>query len=415
MSTRSTQEPRTANASRRSPRITSPACWPTTTGSRSGRRAIAPRGDYPRLGRSATLKPVDDEPVWSVVCFYIKAGHRRQGVSSALLKAAVRHAKAQGARIVEGYPVDPCGGKVANGDAYTGVPKLFRAAGFTEVLRRSDTRPIMRVPMLGLLTTRGSWRTARGRRGTSPSGAHRRRGTVAQKPAAAARPERRPAAAPTGHGPRYGFGHREDLVVVEVVGDAEALVGVADHPEHARRAPTPRPAAWWRSGAAPARAVSSMSSCDPTHQPLRSWPSSSTPSSSHAADDLVVHDALVGLQLVAAHAAARAASAIAASVGQVGVVHGRPVDRPSPSVPHRQVVADREGLAVADHHADDRAADGTHERTHVFMPGLREADLVARAVGVGVRARRAAPARACPSPARRARCPPRRSPRRTRC
>jgi GNAT superfamily N-acetyltransferase len=107
--------------------------------------AIAPRAEYPRLGRSPTLKPVDDEPVWSVVCFYIKAGHRRQGVSTRLLEAAVRYAKAQGAKIVEAYPVDPCGGKVANGDAYTGVPELFAAAGFEEVLRRSDTRPIMRV------------------------------------------------------------------------------------------------------------------------------------------------------------------------------------------------------------------------------------------------------------------------------
>lgn len=105
---------------------------------------IAPREEFGRLARSAALKPVDDQPVWSVVCFYIGRGYRRQGIALELLKAAVRYASDQGAKIIEGYPVDPKERKVENSDAYTGVPDMFLESGFQEVARRSNRRPIMR-------------------------------------------------------------------------------------------------------------------------------------------------------------------------------------------------------------------------------------------------------------------------------
>jgi len=106
--------------------------------------AIAPREQYPRLGRSRILKPVDDQPVWSVTCFFIARGFRHQGLSTKLLKAAVDFARARGAKIVEGYPHDS---KKATADVfvYTGLVSAFRKAGFKEVARRSKTRPIMRV------------------------------------------------------------------------------------------------------------------------------------------------------------------------------------------------------------------------------------------------------------------------------
>jgi len=105
--------------------------------------AIAPRKQYPRLNSSRILKPVDDQPVWSVTCFYIARGFRHQGLSTALLKAAVDFACARGAKIVEGYPHDA---KKATADVfvYTGLASAFRKAGFKEVARRSKTRPIMR-------------------------------------------------------------------------------------------------------------------------------------------------------------------------------------------------------------------------------------------------------------------------------
>ncbi|UCC74683.1 MAG: GNAT family N-acetyltransferase [Gemmatimonadota bacterium] len=106
--------------------------------------AIQPRDAFPRLEGSRTLKRVDDEPVWSVACLFVAKGHRRTGVSSRLLEAAVKHARRQGAKIVEGYPVEPKKGRTADAFAWTGTASAFRKAGFTEVARRSETRPIMR-------------------------------------------------------------------------------------------------------------------------------------------------------------------------------------------------------------------------------------------------------------------------------
>jgi GNAT superfamily N-acetyltransferase len=105
--------------------------------------AIAPREQYPRLGSSRILQPVDEQPVWSVTCFFIARGFRRQGLSTELLKAAVAFARARGAKIVEGYPHET---KKTTADAfvYAGLFSAFRKAGFKEVARRSETRPIMR-------------------------------------------------------------------------------------------------------------------------------------------------------------------------------------------------------------------------------------------------------------------------------
>ena len=105
--------------------------------------ALAPRGEWTRLDRSRILKPVDDRAVWSVVCFFIKKPYRGQGLTAQLLRAAVEYAGKRGARIVEGYPVEPQ--KVtAPVFVYTGIASAFLAAGFHEVARRSPTRPIMR-------------------------------------------------------------------------------------------------------------------------------------------------------------------------------------------------------------------------------------------------------------------------------
>lgn len=106
--------------------------------------SVAPRETFPVLGRSRILKPVDDRPVWSVVCFFIGKEHRRQGLSVGLLQAAVDYAQENGAEIIEGYPVEPKDGSSPDVFAFTGVARAFRLAGFVEVLRRSPTRPIMR-------------------------------------------------------------------------------------------------------------------------------------------------------------------------------------------------------------------------------------------------------------------------------
>ncbi len=105
---------------------------------------MAPREDYVALERSRILKPVDEQTVWSISCLFIKRPYRRQGVSTQLLKAAVEFAAERGAKIVEGYPVEPSMENMPDPFLWHGIPSAFLAAGFAEVLRRSKSRPIMR-------------------------------------------------------------------------------------------------------------------------------------------------------------------------------------------------------------------------------------------------------------------------------
>ena len=109
--------------------------------------AIAPREVFSGLSRSRVLKPVDDRPVWSITCLFVKKPYRRRGVSVRLIEAAVEFARKRGAQIVEGYPTAPTMEKTPDPFVYMGVPSAFSAAGFTEVARRSSSRPVMRFEM----------------------------------------------------------------------------------------------------------------------------------------------------------------------------------------------------------------------------------------------------------------------------
>lgn len=106
--------------------------------------AVAPRSVFVRLENSRILKPVDDQPVWSITCLFIDKNWRRKGLSVELLKEAAAFAKKNGANIVEGYPVIPQKGEMPDVFAYTGIASSYSAAGFTEVARRSAGRPVMR-------------------------------------------------------------------------------------------------------------------------------------------------------------------------------------------------------------------------------------------------------------------------------
>ncbi|MFH0778324.1 MAG: GNAT family N-acetyltransferase [Candidatus Eisenbacteria bacterium] len=106
--------------------------------------AVAPREEFPRLAKSRILSPVDDRDVWSVVCLFVDRSYRCKGVSTRLLKAAVRHVADRGGKIVEGYPVEPRQGRMPDLFAYHGLSSAFKAAGFREASRRSETRSIVR-------------------------------------------------------------------------------------------------------------------------------------------------------------------------------------------------------------------------------------------------------------------------------
>ena len=106
--------------------------------------SVAPRPEFVRLENSRVLAPVDDRPVWSISCFLIKPGHRRMGLAVSLLQAAKSFVAERGGTIVEGYPIEPRKDPYPSAYAWTGIAESFRRAGFTEVARRSETRPIMR-------------------------------------------------------------------------------------------------------------------------------------------------------------------------------------------------------------------------------------------------------------------------------
>ena len=106
--------------------------------------AIGPREDYAKLARSPVMKPLDEQPVWSVICFVVPAEYRGQGVASALLAGAVAYAKKRGARLVEAYPVDKAG-PLQDDALWFGTKSMYDRAGFTEVARRKPGRPVVRL------------------------------------------------------------------------------------------------------------------------------------------------------------------------------------------------------------------------------------------------------------------------------
>ncbi|MFC1746735.1 GNAT family N-acetyltransferase [Candidatus Neomarinimicrobiota bacterium] len=106
--------------------------------------SVAPRTEYTRLKRSRILKPVDNRPVWSIVCLFVRKTARRQKISEALISAAIDYVRTNGGTIVEGYPLEPKEANIPDAFACTGLASSFRKSGFAEVARRSESRLIMR-------------------------------------------------------------------------------------------------------------------------------------------------------------------------------------------------------------------------------------------------------------------------------
>jgi GNAT superfamily N-acetyltransferase len=107
---------------------------------------LAPRTDLRWLARARYLQPVDDLPVWSIPCFYVRRTHRRQGVMGALIAAALPVAASAGAPALEGYPVDTAV-PAHTRNLFPGVVSAFAQHGFQVVARRKPDRPVMRLLM----------------------------------------------------------------------------------------------------------------------------------------------------------------------------------------------------------------------------------------------------------------------------
>jgi GNAT superfamily N-acetyltransferase len=119
--------------------------------------SIGPREQFSRLDRSPISKRVDEESVWSLVCLFVDRAHRGTGVARALVRGALAHAGARGASRVEAYPVDDTIGEVPAEAAYHGLVSLLRSEGFTEVARRTPTRPVMRCAVAGASGVAGGY------------------------------------------------------------------------------------------------------------------------------------------------------------------------------------------------------------------------------------------------------------------
>jgi len=109
--------------------------------------SLGPRESFAKLANSPTMKPVDDQPVWSVVCLVVPSEYRNQGVARELLAGAIRYAGRRGARLLEGYPVDKSVPSAPQAPWF-GSKSMFDEAGFEEVVRRKPARPIVRLKLV---------------------------------------------------------------------------------------------------------------------------------------------------------------------------------------------------------------------------------------------------------------------------
>ena len=107
---------------------------------------VTPRADLPWLDHTWRLKRIDDSPVWSISCFFIRIGYRKRGVNSALIRTALQVARQAGAPALEAYPLDA---ELTPSTSSTGYLTTFTHLGFVEVGRHVPPRPIVRYDLTG--------------------------------------------------------------------------------------------------------------------------------------------------------------------------------------------------------------------------------------------------------------------------
>jgi hypothetical protein len=106
--------------------------------------SIAPRQTYPSLQRSPVLRPLDDKPVWSLACIFIRKGHRKRGLGLQVIRGAIAHVAQSGGQIVEAYPTIPRSKELPPISSFMGTPAMFEAVGFKRVAQPSKSRAVYR-------------------------------------------------------------------------------------------------------------------------------------------------------------------------------------------------------------------------------------------------------------------------------
>jgi predicted GNAT family acetyltransferase len=109
--------------------------------------AFAPREDYMKLENTRIFKPLDDKPVWSITCFFIKREFRHQGLSGQLIKGVVDFARKKKIKILEAYPAIPYSQNVPHSFLWVGVLSSFIKNGFNIVKQSSKSRAMVRLEL----------------------------------------------------------------------------------------------------------------------------------------------------------------------------------------------------------------------------------------------------------------------------
>jgi GNAT superfamily N-acetyltransferase len=110
---------------------------------------LSPRRTLPYLDQSRLTQRLDDTPVWTVSCFYIRKSYRKRGITTALIAAALKAAKRAKAPALEAYPVDTAQPD-ATSNMFTGIASTFARAGFRTVTQRTQHRSVMRHDLKGI-------------------------------------------------------------------------------------------------------------------------------------------------------------------------------------------------------------------------------------------------------------------------
>jgi predicted GNAT family acetyltransferase len=113
---------------------------------------VGPRAELPQWNSPKTVsRPLDpgdaeDPAVWAVSCFFMLSKQRGRGLSHRMLSEAIVFAENNDARVLEACPIDRTKQSKSVG-LYVGSTRIFEAAGFSEVARRKDGRPLMRLAL----------------------------------------------------------------------------------------------------------------------------------------------------------------------------------------------------------------------------------------------------------------------------
>ncbi len=114
--------------------------------------AVAPRAMTPdwNRGRKSSAAEMEADAVdpgcWGASCFFVRSGHRKQGMTEELLAAGIAHARKGGAKRLEACPMSHDDKRSAVG-LCVGPLRVFERAGFEKVLERKPGRPLMRLKL----------------------------------------------------------------------------------------------------------------------------------------------------------------------------------------------------------------------------------------------------------------------------